>query len=79
MIIEQTYSLLKQLYGDKLNELVVADVRIGLYLTAVRLSDDSVGTSATLENEHPFCAKCDRDFGEFTPLKIKGQKSDGCS
>jgi uncharacterized protein (DUF4213/DUF364 family) len=74
MIIEQTYSLLKQLYGDKLNKLVVADVRIGLYLTAVRLSDASVGTSATLDNEHPFCAKSDRDFGDFTPLKIRGKK-----
>ncbi len=74
MIFEQTYNLLKRLYGDKLNEIIISDIRIGLYLTAVRLSDNSIGTSATLENEHPFCAKSNRDFGDFTPLKIKGQK-----
>jgi uncharacterized protein len=74
MIIEQTYNLLKRLYGSKLGELIVSDVRIGLYLTAVRLSDNSIGTAATLEDEHPFCAKSNRDFGDFTPLKIRGQK-----
>ncbi len=73
MIIEQTYNLLKRLYGNNLKELNVSDVRIGLYMTAVRLSDDSIGTSATLEDDHPFCAKSNRDFGDFTPLKIKGQ------
>jgi uncharacterized protein (DUF4213/DUF364 family) len=74
MIIEQTYNLLKRQYGNKLKELIISDVRIGLYLTAVRLSDNSIGTSATLEDEHPFCAKSNRDFGDFTPLKIRGQK-----
>jgi len=73
MVIEQTYNLLKRLYGDHLKELIVSDVRIGLYLTAVRLSDNSIGTSATLEDDHPFCAKSNRDFGDFTPLKIRGQ------
>ena len=74
MIIEQTYSLLKSLYGKKLEELIISDVRIGLYLTAVRLSDNSIGTSATLSDDRPFCAKSNRDFGNFTPLKIRGQK-----
>jgi uncharacterized protein (DUF4213/DUF364 family) len=73
-IIEQTYSLLKSSYRSRFEELIISDVRIGLYLTAVRLSDDSVGTSATLGGDHPFCAKSDRDFGDFTPLKIRGQK-----
>jgi uncharacterized protein (DUF4213/DUF364 family) len=74
MIIEQTYSLLKNIYGNKLEDLIISDVRIGLYLTAVRLSDNSIGTSATLTDDHPFCAKSNRDFGDFTPLKIGGQK-----
>ena len=73
-IIEQTYSLLKSSYRSRFEELIISDVRIGLYLTAVRLSDDSVGTSATLGDDHPFCAKGNRDFGDFTPLKIRGQK-----
>ncbi len=73
-IIEQTYNLLKSRYKSKLEELIISDVIIGLYLTAVRLSDNSIGTSATLPDDHPFCAKSDRDFGDFTPLKIRGQK-----
>jgi uncharacterized protein (DUF4213/DUF364 family) len=74
MIIEQTYNLLKSRYRSKFEELTISDVKIGLYLTAVRLSDNSIGTSATLVDDHPFCAKKDRDFGNFTPLKIRGQK-----
>lgn len=74
MIIEQTYDLLKNKYRNNLEELIISDVRIGLYLTAVRLSNNSVGTSATLIDDNPICAKSNRNFGDFTPLKIKGQK-----
>ncbi len=74
MIIEQTYDLLKRMYASRLEELVISDIRIGQYLTAVRLSDQSLGTASSLSDEHPFCAKHERDFGEFTPLKIKGRK-----
>jgi len=74
MIIEQTYQLLKNIYGSKLEGLIISDIKIGLYLTAVRLSDNSIGTSATLTDDNPVCAKGKRDFGDFTPLKIKGQK-----
>jgi uncharacterized protein (DUF4213/DUF364 family) len=74
MIIEQTYNLLKTRYKKQIEKLIIADVRIGIYLTAVRLSDNSTGTSATLAYDQPFCAKSNRDFGDFTPLKIRGQK-----
>jgi uncharacterized protein (DUF4213/DUF364 family) len=74
MIIEQTYNLLKSRYRSKFEELIISDVKIGLYLTAVRLSDNSIGTSATLADDKPFCAKSNRDFGDFTPLKIRGQR-----
>ncbi|MDP4224425.1 MAG: DUF364 domain-containing protein [Bacteroidota bacterium] len=74
MIIEQTFDLLKRMYGNRLDELIISDVRIGHYLTAVRLSDESIGTASSLSDEHPFCARHDRDFGDFTPLKIKGRK-----
>jgi uncharacterized protein (DUF4213/DUF364 family) len=75
LIIEQTYKLLKSRYKTRLEELVISDVRIGLYLTAVRLSDDSTGTSATLADENPVCSKSGRDFGDYSPLKIKGKKA----
>jgi uncharacterized protein (DUF4213/DUF364 family) len=74
MIFEKTYELVKRNYTGSINDLSIADVRIGTYLTAVRLSDDSYGTSATLSDDFPVCAKGRRDFGDFTPLKIKGYK-----
>jgi uncharacterized protein (DUF4213/DUF364 family) len=74
MIIEQTYNLLKTKYKDLIDGLFIEDVRIGSYITAVKLSDGSIGTASTLEEENPFCTKNERDFGSFTPLKIKGQK-----
>jgi uncharacterized protein len=74
MIIEQTYDLLKTKYRNKIDGLTIADVRIGLFLTAVRLSDNSFGASASLTDNHSFCNKGNRDFGSFTPSKIKGQK-----
>jgi uncharacterized protein len=74
MIIEQTYNLLISRYKSEIEKLTITDVRIGIYLTAIRLSDGSTGTSATLADELPFCAKSNRDFGDFTPLNIRGQK-----
>ncbi len=74
MITVKTYNLLKNRYKDKFDALSVSDVRIGIYLTAVRLSDGSTGASATLTDDQPFCAKSNRDFGDFTPLRIRGQK-----
>jgi uncharacterized protein (DUF4213/DUF364 family) len=74
MIIEQTYNLLKSRYIEQIEKLTISDVRIGIYLTAVRLSDNSLGTSATIPDDLPFCSKSNRDFGNFSPLKIRGKK-----
>jgi uncharacterized protein len=74
MIIEKTYNLLLRKYKHRFENLIISDIRIGLHLTVVSLSDGSTGTSATLiENDH-FRAKSRRDFGEFTPLNIRGRK-----
>ena len=74
MIIEQTYDFLKTTHKQNIENLTITDVRIGLFLTAVRLSDDSYGVASTLSDSHPFCTKENRDYGDFTPSKIKGQK-----
>jgi uncharacterized protein len=74
MIIEQTINLLKKRYKNQFEKLTISDVRIGVYLTAVRLSDNSTGVAATLTDDHPFCTKSNRDFGDFTPLRIRGQR-----
>jgi len=73
MIVERTYELLSTVYNKEFNDLLIDDIRIGLFLTAVKLSDGSIGTASSLEDDHPFCRKEERDFGEFTPLKIKGR------
>ena len=75
MIFEETFGLIKKEYPGAIDGLAIDDVKIGPYLTAVRLSDGSCGTSATLCDDLPVCAKGRRDFGDFTPLKIKGQKA----
>jgi hypothetical protein len=46
MIIEQTYNLLKIRYKNQIEELTISDVRIEIYLAAVRLSDDLLGKSS---------------------------------
>jgi uncharacterized protein len=74
MIIDETYNLILKRYGRDIEELFITDIRIGFYLTAVRLSDGSCGTSATIVDNGPFCIKANRDFGPFTPMKITGRR-----
>lgn len=74
MIIEQTYRLLEEYYGERLNRLVVKQVQIGTFLTAVRLSNGHCGIATTdieiLNN--CYCHK--RDYGIFSAGHIKGQR-----
>lgn len=74
MIIKETINLLKTRYKDRIEDLRISDVRAGIYLTAVLLSDGSCGVATTMANSHHECSKDRRDFGDFTPLKIRGQK-----
>lgn len=74
MIIQKTYELIKERYGDRLNNISVEEVSIGIYLSAIKLSDGSLGTSSTFSSGYPFCSKEKRDFGPLSPSKIKGAK-----
>jgi uncharacterized protein len=76
MILDETISVLKSQYSQYIENLAITDVRIGLFMTAVRLSDGSAGVSGTLtpQNSEIHCRKEDRDFGDFTPNKITGKK-----
>lgn len=74
MIIEQTLNFLNTRYRDRIEYLTIADVRIGISMTSVRLSDDSCGVSSTYTDNLQYCKKTMRDYGDFTPLKIRGQK-----
>lgn len=73
MIVDETYSLLRSKYKGLTESLIITDVRLGVYLSAVKLSDDSVGVASTQAGEQHFCTKVNRDFGDFTPLNILGQ------
>lgn len=73
MIFEQTCDLLINKYRARTENLSIDKVVIGLNLTAVRLSDNSVGVASNIPDNHSFCARHNRDFGDFTPLKITGQ------
>lgn len=74
MILEKTYALLKTRYKNQIENLTISDVRIGVLLSAVVLSDGSCGVSSSVTDSHSFCDKKNRDFGDFSPLKIRGQK-----
>lgn len=74
MISDETYNLLKTKFKNKIENLKIADVRLGIHLSAVKLSDDSYGIAATMHDSESHCIKKNRDFDDFTPTHIKGQK-----
>ncbi len=74
MILQDTIDLLKRKYNDYIETLFISEVRIGVFITAVRLSDNSFGISSTFPNIPMNCYKNSRDFGDFTPNRITGLK-----
>jgi uncharacterized protein (DUF4213/DUF364 family) len=72
MIIAENYEYLKQHHADLLS-LTITDVCAGTYLLAVRLSDGAMGVSSSERDKDIHCDVKDRDYGEFTPLKITGR------
>lgn len=74
VILQETINLLKSRYKDYIDTLTISEVRIGIFMTAVKLSDNSYGVSSTLPHIEMNCHKKDRDFGDFTPNKITGLK-----
>lgn len=73
-ILDETYKILKTRHHASMEELVISDVRIGVFLTAVLLNDGSCGVSGTVYDQTSNCSKESRDFGEFTPSKIIGRR-----
>ena len=75
MIVEETLNLIKTKYKAYFEHLIITDIRIGLYLTAVKLSDASYGIATTISDEIPLRnTKTMRDFDVFSPSRIKGEK-----
>ncbi len=74
MILSQTNELIRKRIGNRLDGITVTDIRVGLFLTAIKLSDGSTGTSATFSSGHPLCTKESRDYGPLSPSRIKGTR-----
>ena len=73
MILDETYKLLKSRHADLLNNLVISRVSVGVFLTAVQLSDGNCGVASTNVETLSNCYKKERDFEAFSPSKITGQ------
>lgn len=76
MILGEIRQHISENYPGRLQKLTIADVSIGLHMTAVQLSDGSNGIAATEADEQIHCAKKNRDFSEFTPLQILGRTAE---
>ena len=74
MVLEETYHFLRSKETARFELLSISDIRIGLHLTAVKLSDGSFGVAGTLKDDQPYCLKSNRDYEEFSPSKISGRK-----
>ena len=73
MILYETYELLKTKHLGQIENVTIADVRIGLFLTAIRLSNGSCGVAGNQTRDHVHGDKKTRDFGDFTPTRFKGK------
>lgn len=73
MILDETLELLRTARAGDIGTLTLSDVRVGLHMTAVRLSDGSTGISSTLRSNDPPPRPAERDYGEFTPAQIRGR------
>lgn len=74
MVINETYQWLLKYYPDIIKDITITDVRLGILLSAVKLSDESVGVSSTFANTETSCIRKNRRFDAFSPSKMAGQK-----
>lgn len=75
MILQETYDLLYSKYREHLENIIIEKVQVGIFLTAVKLSNGYCGVaSSDLDSTINCCHKQKRDFGDFTPGNINGQK-----
>lgn len=73
MLIDEAFTEVKNQNSSIFQELTIKEIRVGMHLTTVQLSDGSVGLSATLTENYGFIDKPSRDFSDFTPLQIEGK------
>lgn len=73
MIANKTLEILENRFGIQLHEIEIEEVRIGAFLTGIRLSNQSFGVASTYISKETGWQKGQREFGPFTPGNITGQ------
>jgi len=75
MILNETFELLKTKYKTQFETTTITRVNIGLFFTAVQLSNGYCGVAGTnLGFINSSVQKREKEFGIFSPGKISGQK-----
>ncbi|MBN2776159.1 MAG: DUF364 domain-containing protein [Bacteroidales bacterium] len=73
-IINQTFQNLLSDNKTNLDKLIIDQVLFGVNMTAVKLSDGSIGVASTLFQKESRPHKHKRHFGDFSPSKYSNQK-----
>jgi uncharacterized protein len=74
MFIDRVFQLAQKKSNDAFGQLFIEDVRIGVFLVAVKMSNGFYGTASVIHsNEVHQVTKKQRDFGDFTPMHIIGK------
>ncbi len=71
MIINETFEKIQQCID--IENIAISDVRVGLHLCAVRLSNGSAGVSTSIPDVYHQRSRSERDYGDFTPYHIEGK------
>ncbi len=75
MVLHDTYDLLLTKYRSYIEGVTIEKVQIGIFLTAVKLSNGYAGVAGSeLDSTINCCHKQKREFGDFTPGNISGHK-----
>ena len=73
-IINQTYQTILHNCKSEIEELMISKVLFGVNMTAVELSDNSIGVASTLFQKQSRPNKHNRYYGDFSPSKYCNQK-----
>jgi len=75
MFVQQVYQSVQEKSGNAFGKLTIDEVRIGVFLAAVKLSNGEMGIASVIDNNEVHqISKKNRDFGAFTPLQIAGKR-----
>ncbi len=73
-ILQQTYNTIIDDSKSNIGNLIIKKVVFGVNMTAIELSDGSIGVASTLFEKLTRPHKKNRYFGDFSPSKFSGQK-----